>query len=43
MEALGRYGMHSSQVGEYGFATFGGEKERRRTSPPDHWSKILIR
>jgi len=21
-----------AQVGEYGFATFGGEKERRRTS-----------
>jgi|YelNatPaOPRAMG01_1025707.scaffolds.fasta_scaffold03347_16 hypothetical protein len=42
MEALGRYGMHSGQLGEYGFATFGGEKDRRRTSPPDHRSKILM-
>ncbi|NWF86831.1 hypothetical protein HXY32_03375 [Candidatus Bathyarchaeota archaeon] len=42
MKALGHYGMHSGQLGEYGFATFGGEKERRRTSPPDHWSKILM-
>jgi hypothetical protein len=42
MNALGRYGMHSGQLGEYGFATFGGEKERRRCSPPDHGSKILM-
>ena len=42
MGALGRHGMHSGQIGGYGFATFGGEKERRRTSPPDHWSKILM-
>jgi len=42
MEALGRYGMHSGQLGEYCFATFGGEKKRRRSSPPDHKSKILM-
>lgn len=42
MDALGRYGMHSGQLGEYGFATFGGEKQKRRTSPPDHWTKILM-
>lgn len=43
MDALGRYGMHSGQIGAYGFATFGGEKERRRTSPPDHQHKILMK
>ena len=42
MDALGRYGMHSGQLEEYGFATFGGEKQRKRASPPDHWSKILM-
>ncbi|MEM2739077.1 MAG: hypothetical protein QXK93_08855 [Candidatus Bathyarchaeia archaeon] len=42
METLGRYGMHSGELGGYGFATFGGERERRRTSPPDHWSKFLM-
>lgn len=42
MDALGRYGMHSDQLGEYEFATFGGEKERKRTSPPDHRAKLLM-
>ena len=36
MENLGRYGMHSAEIGEYGFATFGGERERRRIPPPDY-------
>jgi DNA-binding transcriptional ArsR family regulator len=41
LESLGRYGMHSDICRRYGYATFGGEKDRRRTSPPDHvWSII---
>jgi len=43
MDSLGRYGMHSSEIGEYGYATFGGEMERRRRSPPDHWLGILLK
>jgi hypothetical protein len=43
MEALGRYGMHSDILDEYGFASFGGEKERRRASPPDHRYILLMR
>ena len=41
-EALGRCGMHSGEAGEYGFATFGCELERRRKAPPDHWSELLL-
>lgn len=42
MEYLGRYGMHYGELSEYGFASFGGEKERRRTSPPDSLIKLLM-
>lgn len=41
LESLGRYGMHSDSCRHYGYASFGGERERKRTSPPDHiWSII---
>ncbi len=43
VEALGRYGMHSGKLNGYGFASFGGEKERRRTSPPDHSAIVLMK
>jgi hypothetical protein len=43
MEALGRYGMHNGKLKEYGFATFGGERERKRVSPPDHRIAMLMR
>lgn len=40
--ALGKCGMHSGRAGEYGFATFGCEEERKRKAPPDHLSKVLL-
>lgn len=44
MDALGRYGMHSDQpLNGYGFASFGGEEERKRVSPPDHRFRMLMK
>ena len=43
LEALGRYGMHSGSCKNYGYASFGGEKDRQRTSPPDHVWSIIAR
>jgi DNA-binding transcriptional ArsR family regulator len=40
--ALGKCGMHSDRAGEYGFATFGCEEERKRKAPPDHLSEVLL-
>jgi len=41
MDALGRYGMHSGKCRRYRYASFGGERQRRRTSPPDHQWKFM--